>query len=155
MAFDLRSALPVLLPKAVAWANEQSEIAIRQGRALDDSLLAIAHGVGVAEPQRVRILDVHRLPMPEDPLLSQAAIGTGLLGPNMVGLTLGYAVFICQGFGQDLRLLSHEFRHVHQYERAGSIAAFLPVYLEQIATAGYSNAPLEIDARAHEYCRLR
>jgi hypothetical protein len=48
------------------------------------------------------------------------------------------------------RLLSHECRHVHQYEAHGSIAAFLPVYLEQIATVGYRNSPLEQDARAHE-----
>jgi len=79
----------------------------------------------------------------------QAALGTGLLGPGMVGLTLGYGVYICRGHGT-VRLLSHEFRHVYQYERAGSIAAFLPVYLHQIATVGYYNAPFEIDARAHE-----
>ncbi len=42
------------------------------------------------------------------------------------------------------RLLRHEFRHVHQYEKAGSISAFLPIYLGQI------DAPLEADARAHE-----
>jgi hypothetical protein len=68
----------------------------------------------------------------------------------MVGLTLGYAVFICTGYNTNLRLLRHEFRHVHQYERAGSIAAFLPAYLGQIVQFGYHNAPLEQDARAHE-----
>ena len=49
-----------------------------------------------------------------------------------------------------LRELSHEFRHVYQYEAAGSIAAFLPVYLQQIVAFGYANAPFEADARAHE-----
>lgn len=38
----------------------------------------------------------------------------------------------------------------HQYEQAGSIAAFLPRYLQQIVTVGYNNAPFEIDARSHE-----
>jgi hypothetical protein len=47
-------------------------------------------------------------------------------------------------------LLSHELRHVYQYEAAGSIAAFLLNYLWQIATAGYEECPLELDARAHE-----
>jgi hypothetical protein len=68
----------------------------------------------------------------------------------MVGLTLGYAVLVCPGYGRDVRLLSHEFRHVYQYEQAGSIAAFLPVYLQQIVTVGYQNAAYERDARAHE-----
>ncbi len=48
------------------------------------------------------------------------------------------------------RLLSHEFRHVAQFERAGSIAAFLPVYLESVVQEGYWGCRFEQDARAHE-----
>lgn len=68
----------------------------------------------------------------------------------MVGLTLGYAVLICRGHEASPRFLSHEFRHVHQYEAAGSIASFLPGYLQQIIAYGYPHAPSELDARAHE-----
>ena len=150
MTFDLRSALPVLIPKAIAWAEMQSENAALTGRPLDELVMSIAKSVGVAEPERIRILDVPRLPMPDDPQLKQAALATGLLGPGMVGLTLGYSVFVCSGYGRDVRLLSHEFRHVYQYEQAGSIAGFLPAYLQQIVTAGYHNAAFEMDARAHE-----
>lgn len=150
MTFDIRSASPELTPKAIAWAEAQSDNAARVGRTLSEPFLSIAQRVGVAFPERIRILDVPRLPMPEDPQLQQAAVATGLLGPGMVGLTLGYAVLVCSGYGQDIRLLSHEFRHVYQYEQAGSIAAFLPAYLQQIVTVGYNNAPFEVDARAHE-----
>lgn len=150
MTFDLRSSLPRLTPKAIAWAELQSETALRTGRHLDALFLSIAKSVGVANPDRIRILDVPRLPMPDDPELKQAAVATGLLGPGMVGLTLGYAVLVCPGYGQDVRLLSHEFRHVYQYEHAGSIAAFLPAYLQQIVTVGYNNALFELDARAYE-----
>ena len=75
---------------------------------------------------------VNQLPFPEHPLLKAAAIQTGLLGPNMIGLTLGYAVFIRRGNEESQRLLSHEFRHVQQYEAAGSIASFLPIYLKSV-----------------------
>jgi hypothetical protein len=150
MTFDLRSALPFVIPKAIAWAEMQSESAVRSGRSLDERFMSIARGVGVVRPEQVRILDVARLPMPDDPQLHQAAVATGLLGPGMVGLTLGYAVFVCPGYGRDVRLLSHEFRHVYQYEQAGSIAAFLPEYLQQIVTIGDNNAACERDARAHE-----
>jgi hypothetical protein len=92
---------------------------------------------------------VGTLPLPEDPALRSAAVAAGLLGPRAVGLTLGHSIFICHGY-KDRRLLSHELRHVHQYEQHGSIAAFLQVYLEQIVEVGYANAPLEADARAHE-----
>jgi len=92
---------------------------------------------------------VHRLPLPDDPGLRRAAVETGLLGPRTVGVTFGYSVLMLTGHGSN-RLISHECRHVHQYEQAGSIAAFLPLYLNQIATVGYSLAPFEIDARSHE-----
>jgi hypothetical protein len=78
-----------------------------------------------------------------------AAQQTGLLGPGMVGLTLGHTVFIILGC-KTVQLLSHELRHVHQYEQFGSIAAFLPVYLAQIVEVGYDNAAFEVDARSHE-----
>jgi len=56
---------------------------------------------------------------------------------------------ICHGH-ETVRLLSHEFRHVYQYEQAGSVAAFLPGYLLQIVERGYTSTTFEIDARAHE-----
>jgi len=96
----------------------------------------------------VQVVDA--LPLPEDQELRDIATQTGLLGPGMIGLTLGYAVFVCRGHDASVRLLSHEFRHVYQYEVLGSIKLFLPVYLQQIAQFGYGDAPLEVDARAHE-----
>jgi len=87
--------------------------------------------------------------MPDGPDLRQAAVQTGLLGPDMVGLTLGYSVFICLCDG-GARLLSHELRHVYQYEEAGGIAKFLPRYLKEIVEFGYRNAPLELEAIGHE-----
>jgi hypothetical protein len=149
MTFDLRAALPVLVPKAIMWAEAQYSSLAQVGQPLNEVLLAVAKSVGVLHPELIRIAEVLHLPLPEDPELKQAALATGLLGPGMVGLTLGYGVYVCQGHG-NVRLLSHEFRHVHQYEQAGSIAAFLPVYLQQIVTVGYNNAPFELDARAHE-----
>ena len=147
--FDLRSALPSLLPGAVAWAEARSAEAGVAGSALDADGIAVARLVGVQHPELVRIFVVDSLPLPDDVGLRTVALQTGLLGPSMVGLTLGHSILICRGH-ESIRLLSHELRHVHQYEAHGSIAGFLPVYLEQIATLGYWNAPFEIDAREHE-----
>jgi len=79
----------------------------------------------------------------------QPAHRAGLLGPETLGLTLGYGIFIVSGH-DTVRLLSHEFRHVYQYETLGSIEKFLPVYLQQIVDFGYADAPLEVDAREYE-----
>jgi hypothetical protein len=146
---DLRAALPFLLPKAIAWAAEEALRVATSGRALTVDEITLAHKVGVVKPELIRIQSCDCLPMPQDPSLQAAAVQTGLLGPGMVGLTLGYSVFVCRGH-ETHRLLAHEFRHVFQYEQNGSIAGFLPIYLQQIVAVGYGNAPLEVDARAHE-----
>lgn len=153
MPMDLRAALPFLLPKAIAWAEEEALRAATSGRALTAEETVLARKVGVVTPELIRIQSCDRLPMPQDPSLQVAAVQTGLLGPGMVGLTFSYSVFICRG-NETRRLLAHEFRHVFQYEQSGSIARFLPVYLQQIVTQGYWNAPLEIDARTYENIAL-
>ena len=149
MHFDLAAALPLLTLKAIEWAEQRAAEIAAAGEPLSDSELAVAIKVGVVAPGRIRLSLVSTLPLPADPMLRQAAFQTGLLGPNMIGLTLGHGIYICNGH-KSVALLSHEFRHVYQYEQAGSIAAYLPDYLLQIVKYGYSSAPYEIDARTHE-----
>jgi len=142
--------LPRLLPRAIAWAEDRAAKAAAVGARLTAAEEEIARAVGVAKPELVRVEIVgDSLPMPDDPALREAALQAGLLAPGMVGLTLGYSIFICAGH-KSRRLLSHELRHVHQYEQHGSIAGFLPIYLEQVIEVGYIDAPLERDAREHE-----
>ncbi len=155
MPLDLAAALPALLPRAIAWAEAQAGSVLECGAPLDEAGLALARSVGVKNPENTRVSVVDRLPVPSDPELRAAAIHAGLLAPDTLGLTLGYAVIIRRGHQATLRLLSHEFRHVYQYERAGSIASFLPVYLREIVAHGYLGAPSEVDARAHECDRAR
>ena len=149
MDFDLQAALPKLLPGAIAWAESQSRKAASEGKSLSEADKATAREVGVRHPDLIRVMLVDELPLPDDPFLREAAVQTGLLGPHMAGLTLGHSILIARGTLSS-RLLSHECRHVHQYEERGSIGAFLAIYLQQIATFGYHDAPLEQDARAHE-----
>jgi hypothetical protein len=146
---DLIKDLPRLLPLAIEWAEARS------GEILDSGALPTPHeqqtarSVGVRHPERVRVKIVPAVPLPENAELRTAAIQAGLLGPSTHGLTLGYGIYIVEGFSAD-RLKRHEFRHVYQYERAGSIAAFLTKYVPEVLEFGYRDAPDEIDARAHE-----
>jgi len=138
-----------LILAALSWIEKQSELIIGTGQPLNDVQISIARSVGVIHPELIRLLEVDEIPVPEDAILRQSAQISGLLLLNMAGLTLGYGIYTRRS-QTTLRLLSHEFRHVYQYEEAGSIANFLSVYLEQILTVGYQLAPLEIDAREHE-----
>lgn len=149
MVVDLESLLPALLPRAIEWVKAESASILEFGTPLDACGSRLARAVGVSYPDRVRIRVVQSIPLPEDPELRSVALEAGLLGPAIAGITFGYGIYARKGLVTD-RLISHECRHVHQYERAGSIDAFLPVYLRQIATVGYLQAPLEIDARRYE-----
>ncbi|WP_322039069.1 hypothetical protein [Burkholderia diffusa] len=147
---DLADILPSALPDAVAWADAQAAHGLARGVPLTPAQADDARIVGVAQPERIRVVVADRLPFPDTPALGAIARDTGLLAPGTIGLTLGHAVFVLRGH-DTRRLLTHEFRHVHQYEEAGSIGAFLARYLHEIATVGYHDAPLEADARQHEF----
>jgi hypothetical protein len=78
------------------------------------------------------------------------ALQTGLIDPDMAGGTFGYGIYACKDQATN-RLLAHECRHVFQYECAGSIAAFLPAYLQEIVEFEYFECPFEVDARQYEF----
>lgn len=147
--FNLKTALPALMPLAIQWAEATAEYAAMCGRPLGDQEKELARRVGVNDTDRVRIFMVDQMPYPEHPALQAAAMATDFLSPQTQGLALGHSIMMRRG-KECGRLLAHEFRHVHQYENAGSIAAFLEVFLEQVVDHGHDEAPLEIDARAYE-----
>lgn len=138
--------LPLSTPVVVAWAAWQARRIARHGSPLSPTEREVAASVGVVEPERIRVLQVDRIPFPGGGLLERLALRWGLPGPNVDGLTLGHGIFL-RRHAATLRLLAHECRHVQQVEQAGSLARFLADYLRQVARHGYEAAPLEIDAR--------
>jgi len=146
---NLRAQSPALLPRATGWLRGVSSMAAQHGIALTDGLHVLARRVGVRQPERIRLLTVAGLPQPDDPQLRAAARAIGLLGEGMHGMVAGYGVLLLRGRGST-RLLSHEFRHVRQFELAGSIERFLSDYVPQVAIYGPADAPLEVDAARHE-----
>ncbi len=145
---SLRILLPRLLPRAIAWAEQVAGDAAACGTRLGARELTDARFVGVHHPEKIRVCVVESLPVPADKELLAAARKTGLLGPT-TGLTLGYSILICHGH-MSRRLLTHECRHVMQFERAGSLACFLTRYLDAVVQHGYWACEFERDARAHE-----
>lgn len=145
----MHTLLEELLSKAVVWAEACSKDLLLRGLPLENSQIKIACKVGVAHPELIRILAIEHFPRPDDPYLATAFDEYQMLGDNCAGLTLGYGIYIRKGCA-NIRLLSHEFRHVYQYEKAGSIASFFAAYIPQVLLGGYYNSQLEVDARSHE-----
>src|SRR6266550_2029433 len=133
----------LLLPLASQWAAAQEQRICSHGQALSDAQLADARLAGVAEPERVRLLYVPEIPIPEHPALRAAADATKLISPLTGGLTLRYGIFIRSDCRFHRAMIVHEFGHTAQYERFGGFEPFLRQYLFECLTAGYPEAPME------------
>jgi hypothetical protein len=138
----------MLLPLAAAWAEEHESHILAHGRPLTPQQLADGCEMGVAQPERVRLLIVPQIPMPEHPLLAAAGKAAGLLSPFTAGLTLRHGIYIRGDMAGDRFLVAHELVHTGQYERLGGILPFLRQYLHECLTIGYPEAPLEQEAVA-------
>lgn len=149
---DLLIDFERLLPLAVAWAREQERTILATGVPLCEAEMRDAQAIGVLLPERVRVLRVPQIPMPDDGILAQAAQIAGFCSPTTAGLTLRYGIAIRDDFWRDRALIAHELTHTHQYERLRGFEPFLRRYLGECLTLGYHASPLEREAvqRARE-----
>jgi hypothetical protein len=147
----------LLLPLACAWAEEQESAILRDGVPLTSSLETDARRIGIAQPTRVRLRVVPKIPLPLQSLLRQMAESTGLISTDTIGMTLRYGIFIRADHWGERRLVVHELAHTAQYERFGGFRPFLEEYLHECITPpGYPFGPLEQEAKRieQEICGL-
>lgn len=144
----LRSAVLVCLPWVVLWAWNQERRIKRGGRSLTEQEAERARRAGVRQPERVRVLNVERVPLPGWKWMHRLAARLGFDGSQTAGMTLRYGIFVRNDRIADPGLLLHECCHTGQFERMGSITAFMWQYLVECLRFGYANAPLEVEARA-------
>lgn len=146
MAKPLLLLLPVLLPLAVRWVRDQEAEILSSGIALTPEQLEDAKRTGVASPGKIRLGIVDEVPTPGGAILGKAARDFGLVGKATAGLTLRHGIYIRSDVQLDRELHVHEFVHVGQYERLGSIEAFLRPYLKECLDPGYPLGPMEQEA---------
>ncbi len=138
----------VLAPPAASWVRRQERRGLAAGVPLTESEREDARALGVREPDRVRVVVVERMPVPNGLGVRRLARWAGVLVPEAAGLCLGHAVFVWTPFRGRRGLLAHELVHVAQYERLGGAGPFLRRYFEECLTVGYAAAPMEEEARA-------
>lgn len=138
----------LLLPYVTRWIVAQERRIVRDGVPLDAGGLADARRIGVAHPERVRLLRVPTVPLPAGALITTLGRWVGMPGGNTAGLTAHYGIFIRADLWGDRHLIAHELTHTAQYERLGGARAFLRQYLLECLTAGYAAAPMELEAVA-------
>ena len=158
MAIITPQNFAVLLPLACIWAEEQEAAILELGAPLTDSQLDDANRVGVIMPERVRLLRIEKIPLPQHSGLAAAAKATHLISPDTAGLTLRHGIFIRADHWENRLLVVHELVHTMQYERLGGFQQFLgPYLLECITPPGYPHGPMEQEAvtTAARVCGLK
>jgi hypothetical protein len=142
----LTPLVPLIVPPAGRWVEARETAILAEGEYLTANELADARRAGVLQPEKIRLLFVGSIPMPDAGLLRVLGRRTGFVGANTAGITLRYGIYIQQQYRGNRELYVHEFVHVGQYERFGSIEAFLRDYLRECLDPGYPFGPLEQEA---------
>ncbi|MBN2020185.1 MAG: hypothetical protein JW749_08170 [Sedimentisphaerales bacterium] len=136
----------ILLPMACKWAEEQERIILDNGVSLTAEQIIDAKNAGVCHPEKIRLLQVSSIPLPENPVLRAAAEETQLITPLTIGMALRYGIFVRSDFWGNRGIIIHEFVHTSQYEQLGGFQSFLQKYLYECVTIGYPEAPMEQEA---------
>ena len=144
----LLAVLPTLLPLATRWLQDREAEILAHGTPLSPEQRQDAEAAGVRSPEKIRLQVIREIPLPIHPILAKLARETGLLGPATAGLTLRYGIYIRHDVQSNRELHVHEFVHVGQYERLGSVEAFLIPYLRECIDPGYPLPPILLEGVA-------
>jgi hypothetical protein len=134
-----------LLLRTTVWAEMQARLILEKGRGLDEQETALARRAGVRYPGEVLLLVVASLPIPEENDLKEALREFALVKQDTKGLTIGYNIFLLQGWLSEA-LLAHQLVKVAQCEGCEGIPNFFTKYVSEILRYGYPNAPMEQEA---------
>lgn len=140
---------------AYQWAKRQEAYILEHGARLAPHQVADAGRAGVQNPDRVRVLVVDRIPLPDDQELAEAARRAQIITEASRGVAIGYGIIIRADSWQNRELLLHQLVHVAQCERSGSLEAFVGEYLsDRTSSPAFSFGSLEDEARglAREIC---
>ncbi len=113
-----------LAPLALAWSKAQEALILRYGFPLGATQVDDARRAGVQDPERVRLLVVDRIPLPDDPDLAEAAGRAQIITTASRAVTVGHGIILRADSWKDRELLIHSLVHVAQCERSGGLETF-------------------------------
>ena len=134
------------LPKVCHFIENQENDIMSIGRDLTQEELAIAKKIGVKNFDIIKVYESPIVPTPNDSILSELGKQVGLVSSNTKGICFRYGIFINENSTDIKAVLIHELIHTLQYERFGSIEAFISQYLKECIEDGYINSDLEKEA---------
>lgn len=144
-----------LAPLACQWSKAQEAYILKNGVPLTAAQARDARRAGVQDPDRVRVLVVDRIPLPDGTELADAARQSQIITDASRGVAIGHGVIIRADSWQNRELLLHQLVHVAQCERSGGLETFVMEYLlDRSSSRDFSVGSFEDEARglAREIC---
>lgn len=133
---------------AYQWAKTQEQFVLARGASLNPRHMADARLTGVRDCERVRVLVVDRIPLPESGELAEAARRTRIITEDTRCVGFGHALMIRADAWGDRELLLHNLVHVAQCERSGGLEQWIQQYLgDRHSCASFTIGSLEEEAR--------
>lgn len=144
---DLNGAkFDVIVQLMVGWSEQWQAHILQHGVPLNQEEIRDAACVGVAAPEKVRVLSVPNVPLPHQHILHSTLVKSNIFSLDACGLTLEYGIFLRVGALPPDYWLTHELAHVAQYERMGGLNGCLREYLHECLTVGYESSSFELEA---------
>ncbi len=135
------------------WALFHQQRIQSRGRPLTTIEVEVAKELGLSDINNIFVIVVERVPNPlrwSFGLMEKC----GTCVSEVDGITLGHGIYVSYAARNSLELMAHELVHVGQYERAGSVWAFMVEYIYQCLVLGYHDAAWEVEARAESATAL-
>lgn len=116
------------------------------GRKLSDEEMSWAKQIGIAYPEKIRILNVTRIPTPVPNFVENMLQHKGYPAGTAAGMCMRYGIYAKESHADRKSIIAHELVHTHQFERLGGLWHFLYIYLKETMILGYAHSPLEKEA---------
>lgn len=129
------------------WAELLQNKILHEGKSISDENIYMAKVAGIDKIERVRILKVDKINLPDIQLINDLKRANKLDAFATAGMAIGYGILLDKR--AENKVLIHEFRHVAQYELFGDLKQFSLVYLRELIKFGYGHGPFEIDAKMY------
>ena len=126
--------------------RRNEKIALRLGRPLNEEEHQWAEEFGILHPEKIRILNVSRMPSPVPHWIERLCQKWGFPVGNAAGMCMRYGIYAVEKYSHSKALIAHELVHTQQFERLGGLWSFLRQYLYECMLLGYRNSPLESEA---------
>jgi len=149
---EVREKLEILAPLTLQWYDEIEHQYLAKGRTLTADELSMAHTIGVARPEKVRVIILKDFPYPAHQALKMHTKNYGMGSSAESGRTMGNIIMLKAHRKDERWLLAYELAHIAQQEKMGR-----PAYVRRVITeyelVGRNRSPLELDAHkiAMEY----